>query len=308
MNERIVVIGGSAGSLTVATTIVRGLMEGLNAAIFLVTHGAPRERNFTADLLDREGRLPARQATEGEHIEPGRIYLSAPDRHLVIARGHLHLPRGPKEGMNRPSINVTFRSAAESYGNRVVGVLLSGMLDDGAAGLWEIAKHGGVTIVQDPDEAVYPSMPRTALREVPINYKRPAAEIAALLNQLASGEDVRRDSYFKPEDFVERYSGISCPECRGPLSVHDMGPVEFRCRVGHAFSLKKLIEDHTSAQENKLYEAILVLEEGAGLAEFAMKDAAPESRPALKKEADQLREHAAAIRRMIEERPVPPLD
>ena len=257
-----------------------------------------------ADRLSKETRLQVKLADEGDEIVNGRVYLAIPDRHLVIARDHLHLPRGPKEGLQRPSINVTFRSAAQSFDRGVVGILLSGMLDDGAAGLWEIARHGGVTVVQDPDEAAYPSMPRTALREVPINYTRPASEIAPLVNQIVAGGEVMPAKNFKPEDYIERYSGISCPECHGPLSIRSGGPLEFRCRVGHAFSLKNLIDDHTSVQEKKLYEAILALEEGAGLAEYAMSDAAPESRAALQKEAAQLRTHADTIRRMIEERSV----
>ena len=308
MSQRIVAIGGSAGGLEAAITIVQGLAENLEAAVFLVIHSGPREHTSLGEILSRNGRLPAKQAIEDEPIVPGRIYLASPDRHLVIARGHLHLPRGPKEGLHRPSINVTFRSAAESYGSCVIGVVLSGMLDDGAAGLWEIAKRGGVTIVQDPEEAVYSSMPLTALREAPINYKRPAGEIAPLVNQLVLGGEVVPARNLKPEESVERYSGFSCPECHGPLFLRSGGPVEFRCRVGHAFSLKDLMDDHTSVQERRLYEAILALEEGAGLAEFAVADAKPENREALRKEADQLRAHAAAIRSMIEERSVSALD
>jgi two-component system chemotaxis response regulator CheB len=305
MGERIIVIGGSAGSVRATTSIIQGLAKGIDAAVFAVIHSTPRGRNVFADVLNSSGNLSAAQAVENEPILAGRVYLAAPDRHLVVARGHLHLPRGPKEGLHRPSINVLFRSAAESYGTSVVGVLLSGMLDDGAAGLWEIAKHGGITIVQDPREAQYPSMPRNALRDAPINYMRPASQIATLLNKLASGEEAAAACNIEAEDYSERYSGFSCPDCHGPLALRSGGgPVEFRCRVGHAFSLEELLDHHTSTQERKLYEAILALEEGAGLAEFAINGAPPETREALRKEADQLREHAAAIRRMIEERTV----
>ncbi len=307
----IIVIGGSAGSLDAAKQIAASLKPGLPAAVFVVIHGPPRQRNFLADVLNRVGPLPACQAVESQAILPGRIYVPVPDRHLVLGQDHLHVTRGPKEGLQRPSINVTFRSAARVYGRRVVGVLLSGMLDDGASGLWEIARHGGVTIVQDPQEALFPSMPVSALRDVPVDYQLQAATIGPLLSGLVLGEHVVENTaalrwHLDPE----RFSGFTCPECHGPLSEVQPKPPEFRCRVGHQFPLRTLISEHTSAQERKLYEAILALEEGAELAEYAMEhgDGDEARREELRKEAAQLRHHAASIRKFLEERVVPPLD
>lgn len=233
----------------------------------------------------------------------------SPDRHLVIAKNHIHLTRGPKKGLHRPSINVTFRSAAQNYGPKVVGILLSGMLDDGASGLWEISRHGGVGIIQDPDEAQCPSMPLNALRDAPIHFRLPSSGIAPVLLRLVEGGAVpatMTNEGARPEQF----SGLTCPECHGPLFREDLTSslVEFRCRVGHVFSPHSLLEEHTSTQERKLYEAILSLEDGEILTEFMADRVEGTHREQLLQEAAQLKQHAAGIRKMIAERVMPALD
>ena len=304
----IVVIGGSAGALEAVKSITTSLPADLRASIFVIFHTPPRERNLLADVLNT-GQLAACQAVEGEAITAGRIYVPPPDRHLMIANEHLHITRGPKEGLHRPSINMTFRSAAKSYDSRVIGVLLSGMLDDGASGLWEIARLGGVTIVQDPDQAPFPSMPLNALRDVPIDYRVRAEEIGPLIQCLVAGERVSKAvNRAQPRSSEEKFSGFTCPECHGPLWESRGGPLEFYCRVGHVFPLKTLIDEHTSTQERRLYEAIVALEEGAALSELALPHMEPERREGLQREAVQLRQHAAAIRKMLEERISPALD
>jgi two-component system chemotaxis response regulator CheB len=185
----IITIGGSAGSVEALQKIVQRLPADFPAAVFVVTHLSPRGKNFLPEILDGRGALPARQAQEGERIQPGEIYIAPPDRHLLVAEHHIHLTRGPKEGLHRPSINVTFRSAAATYGPRVIGVLLSGMLDDGAAGLWEIANRRGATVVQDPAEAPFPSMPLNALQDAAVHYRLSAAEIGPLLPRLVNGDE-----------------------------------------------------------------------------------------------------------------------
>lgn len=303
----LVVIGGSAGSTEVAKEVVQSFPADLPAAVFIVIHSLPRARNLMADVFSRIGRLPAVEPEEGDRLLPGRIYVPPPDRHLVIASGHLHVSRGPREGLHRPSINVTFRSAAAEYGARVIGVLLSGMLDDGAGGLWDIAKHGGTTIVQDPDEAEYPSMPISALSDVPIDFRAQSNKIGPLINRLVLGTEVMDPKVtYSPEE-EEKFSGFTCPECHGPLYSKNNGPPEFRCRVGHAFSLQNLIAEHTSVEERKLYEALVALEEGADLAERARHRGNGDS-GALAREAGQLRQHAAAIRKLIEDRRITPLN
>ena len=248
------------------------------------------------------------QASEGEPIQNGRIYVTPPDRHLVINEDRIHLSRGPKEGLQRPSINVAFRSAAASCGSRVVGVLLSGMLDDGAAGMWEIGKRGGVTIVQDPAEAHFPSMPLNALNDAAVHHVLPVSEIGPTLTRLTEEEVVStmRGNESRSRE-LKRFSGFTCPECRGPLYENGRAS-EFRCRVGHILSLKTLFDEHTSTQERKLYEAVVALEEGADLAERMAQDQNGVEYEELNKESEQLRRGAEMIRRLIEERVMPSAD
>ena len=309
----VIAIGGSAGSIGVIKEIVMALPAGLPASVFVVVHISARTRSLLADILNSSldsSELRASEAKDGEPIANGRIYIAPPDRHLVVARNHIHLARSPKEGFHRPSINVTFRSAARTYGNRVIGVLVSGLQDDGVAGLWEVARHHGITIVQDPDEAQFPSMPVNALREAPINYKLRTADIGPVLNRLVSGFEMPAYHNFSPDELPEdRFVGFTCPECRGPLSETHEQPPEFQCRTGHVFSLKTLIEEHTSVQERKMYEAILALEEGASLADYtASRRPVETDREVLLREAEQLRRHATEIRRLLEERTIASLD
>ncbi len=141
----IIAIGGSAGSFEALRTIARKLPADLPAAIFVVIHLSPRGKSYLPDLLEGWGELPAACGSDGERVQPGRIYVAPPDRHLLVAEDHIHLTRGPKEGLHRPSINVTFRSAALAYGPRVIGVLLSGRLDDGASGFGK-SQTGGASL------------------------------------------------------------------------------------------------------------------------------------------------------------------
>jgi two-component system chemotaxis response regulator CheB len=231
--------------------------------------------------------------------------VAPPDRHLIVSEDHIHLSRGPKEGLQRPSINVTFRSAAAGYGPRVMGVLLSGMLDDGAAGIWEIGRRGGVTIVQDPSEAEFPSMPLNALNDAKVHHTLTVSEMGPMLVRLLR-EEVSLTSHGQKvsERAMDRFSGFTCPECRGPLYENGR-PAEFRCRVGHVLSLKTLFDEHTSTQERKLYEAIVALEEGADLAERMATVTNGDGHDDLRKEAEQLRRSAGVIRKLIEERAMP---
>ena len=215
----IIAIGGSAGSFEALRTIARKLPADLPAAIFVVIHLSPRGKSYLPDLLEGWGELPAACGSDGERVQPGRIYVAPPDRHLLVAEDHIHLTRGPKEGLHRPSINVTFRSAALTYGPRVIGVLLSGLLDDGASGLWEITNRRGIAVVvQDPEEAQFPSMPINALRDADVQYRLTAEEIGAILPRLVSGEEIaERKQHMPSEPRYDRFSGFTCPECHGPL-------------------------------------------------------------------------------------------
>src|SRR3712207_3627758 len=182
------------------------------------------------------------------------------------------------------------------------------MLDDGAAGIWDIGKRGGVAIVQDPAEAEFPSMPLNALNDAVVHHILAVSEIGPTLSALTKEEvvPIMAGSQSQSSE-TKRFSGYTCPECRGPLYENGQ-PSEFRCRVGHTLSLKTLFDEHTSTQERKLYEAIVALEEGADLAErMAVEKVGAESHE-LRKEAEQLRHGAGVIRRLIEERVMPSAD
>jgi two-component system chemotaxis response regulator CheB len=307
--RHMVVIGGSAGSISAMLQVVRSLPATFPAPIFVVVHTRARERSELPEVFASAGRLRAVQASEGERIQGGTIYVAPPDHHMFIAGDHIHLSRGPKEGLHRPSINATFRSAAACCDGHVIGVLLSGMLDDGASGLWEIVQRRGITIVQDPEDATFPSMPMSALEAVPINFKLKAAEIGPRLIELVNSPRPPDGHHEKivSEALRERFSGFTCPECRGPLYEGHGKPAEFRCRVGHVFPLRTLVDEATSTQERKLYEAVVSLEEGADISELAATRLKEADREQLLGEAKQLRQHALAIRKLIEERKTPPV-
>jgi two-component system, chemotaxis family, protein-glutamate methylesterase/glutaminase len=229
---------------------------------------------------------------------------------MVIGNDHIHLTRGLKEGLQRPSINITFRSAADFYGDRTIGVLLSGMLDDGASGLWEIARKGGVAIIQDPHEAAFPSMPLSALKDAPVHFQLRSDDIVPILIRMVAGERVPEpvtNPDPDPDEPELLLSGFTCPECRGPLFQRNLTPslVEFRCRVGHVFSPGVLLDEHSSTPERKLYEALVAIEEGASLSEFMADRSQGEKRQQFLKEVKQLKQYAAGIRAMIEDRIMP---
>jgi CheY-like chemotaxis protein len=182
---RIVVIGGSAGSLIPLQLVLTALPAGIGAAVFVVEHMPANSSSQLPEILSVDSLLPVHFATDRKSIAPGRIYVAPSDTHMVLERGRVRLQRSPKDPYNRPAINVLFRSAAAVYASSVVGILLSGLLSDGVAGLWDIKNAGGVAIVQDPAEAAFPDMPRNALESVVVDYCLPAAHIGRQIVQLA---------------------------------------------------------------------------------------------------------------------------
>jgi two-component system, chemotaxis family, protein-glutamate methylesterase/glutaminase len=255
----IVVVGASAGGVEALVGLAASLPAGLPAAVFVVLHVPSTGTSALPDILSRHGRLPASHVNDGEPIEHGRIYVAPPDHHLLVRTGHLHLARGPRENGHRPAVDPLFRSAAREYATRVVGVVLSGALDDGTAGLVAIKSRGGVTVVQDPEDALYPGMPGNALEHIDVDHVLPAAAMGALLARLAlepaSAPPGPAPTDMKVEVEVEGFSmeamegehpgepsGFSCPDCNGVLwGIDDGGLQRFRCRVGHAWSPESLL-------------------------------------------------------------------
>jgi two-component system, chemotaxis family, protein-glutamate methylesterase/glutaminase len=225
-------------------------------------------------ILERAGRLPAIEVVGVERLEPGRIHVAAPDRHLVVEPGTVRSVVGPKENRHRPSIDVLFRSAAATYGSRVVAVVLTGALGDGTAGLVAVHEAGGLTVVQDPDEAAQPSMPMRALREATVDHCLPIAGIATLLRDLTAPAAVATTSSSsanakEPGTGAEGSAppvAFACPDCNGTLwQVREGDVVRYQCRVGHAYSPEALqVENHANL-ERALWTALRILEERAAL-------------------------------------------
>jgi two-component system chemotaxis response regulator CheB len=284
----IIVIGASAGGVAALQSLVGRLPSDLPAALFVVMHLAPGSRSLLPQILTRAGPLPAEVARSGMTLEPGRIYVAPPDRHLLIgADNHLCLSQGPKENHSRPAIDPLFRSAALAFGPRVVGVVLTGSLDDGSAGLIAIRARGGVAIVQDPEDALYPGMPSNAIKGDSPDYCVPLEAIPALLVRLARepvppGDKfpipewlaievgmAKVDSAFASDTGVEqlgRATAFSCPECNGVLfEIEDQHQLRYRCRVGHAYSGESFRAGQAAHVETALWTAVRALEENAAL-------------------------------------------
>jgi len=283
----IIVIGASAGGVETLIELVRELPADFSASVFVVLHFPAHISSAMPQILTRVGPLPAAHARHGEVIRPGRIYVAVPDHHLLVHREAVHVVRGPQENRCRPAIDPLFRSAAVAYGSRVVGVILSGSLYDGAAGLFAVKQHGGVAIVQDPHEALFPDMPRNALEYVEVDHVLPLAQIAPLLVRLSQEQAkgipvaVKSEPEEKELAVVEADmaaietkekpgtpSVFGCPECGGTLwDLQDGELLRFRCRIGHAFSADSLLSVQAEALEAALWAALRGLEENASLAQ-----------------------------------------
>ena len=307
--SRVIVIGASAGGVEALQQLVHGLPANFGAPVFVVMHVHARSRSFLPDILSAAGPLPALHAKDGARMENGQIYVAPPDHHLMIERDHMHVGMGPKENYQRPSINVTFRSAALAYGHHAIGVVLTGQLDDGTAGSWDIKRRGGTVIVQHPEEALFSSMPLSTLREVEADYTLRIAEIGPLLGELVreNGANETRPKRENP-GMQPKVVDLTCPECRGTIWEVPNGPmVQYRCRVGHSYSPRSMLAEHTAAQEKALWAAVVALEEGAVLA-TKLADQLPDRREQLLQESRQKQHQATTIRSLIQEQPLFSLD
>jgi len=323
----VIVIGGSAGALEALTPIVSGLPKHLAAAVFVVLHSSPGRESKLANILSRLGRLSATLATDKQLIESGKIYVAPPDRHMMVENRHLTIVHGPKENRSRPAIDPLFRSAAVNYGSRVIGVLLSGSLDDGTAGLSAIKKGGGITIVQDPAEALYPAMPQSAIDNTSIDHVLTATEIAPLLRTLTqqeiaagggvssvkeelkteveiTGQELESEQMIKSVERLGRLSMFTCPECHGTLwELKDGELLRYRCHVGHAFSIESLDAEQSERLEAALWSALRALEERIALARRLAKQARERKSEFAARgfdaRAEEANKHAGNIRTML---------
>ena len=289
-------IGASAGGVDALIRLVRHLPSDLPAAVCVVLHVPASGRSVLAPILDRHTDAAVDVAAHGRELEPGRVYVAPPDRHLTVADGRLQLDRGPKENGVRPAVDPMLRSLGESYGDRAVAVVLSGALGDGSNGALAVRRAGGTVIVQDPGDATVASMPEHALRAVgAADAVLPAAAIGEALARMADGTAIGEDGVMtssrdragesaEPPDRAP--SALTCPECHGPLwHVAEGDGPRFRCRVGHGFSEDSLLVEQGTSVEAALWTALQALEERA---EFlnGVADRHGERRPRLREHYD----------------------
>src|SRR5262245_35696605 len=323
VSMRAIVIGTSAGGVDALRTLISSLPGDLDAVPLAVIHIAPSSPGFLPELLNKTGQLHALHPAQGEKMKRGRFYLAPPDHHMLVeARGTIRLSHGPKENRARPAIDPLFRSAALAFGLETIGVILTGNLDDGTAGLLAIKKSGGTTVVQDPLDAAAPSMPRSAARHVQIDHKVSLSKLAPLLVRL-SKDRPRAERSIMPDRLrieAEIAAGhkttiddiatigdpslFTCPDCHGTLlKVRDEHLLCFRCHTGHAFTAQSLLAALNETTEDTIWSAIRALQESAmllqHLAQHARDAGQDKEATNLDREAGQKLEKAKLVRRGV---------
>lgn len=291
----VVAIGASAGGVEAMSRLAGGLSPDLPYAYLMVLHVPAGAPSVLARIVDRSGPLPAAAAEHGAVLRPGHIYVSVPDRHLLVTDHRVVLSQGPTENSYRPAINALFRSVALAFGPRSIGVLLSGVLDDGVLGLGDIRARGGCTITQSPEDALFPGMPINAVNAGVVDQQAAAADIGTVLKQLSQREiedpDMDADSAMELENriaMMSRFetafdtqqlgppSGYTCPDCNGSLVF--VSDRNFRCHVGHAWTADSLLSARDSEIEGALWIALRSLQEKARLARALAQKAGPGAR------------------------------
>lgn len=290
--DQLIVIGASAGGIKALTALIGQLPENYRSPVLIVWHiSADAPGNVLMDTLNKNGNLKCVHAGDGELVKPGHVYIAIPDHHLMINKtGHLMVTKGAQENRYRPGIDPLFRSAAVAFGNRTTGIILTGYLDDGTAGLIAIRRCGGTSIVQDPDEAEFPDMPANVLNQMKPDYCVRIAEMGGILAVL-SGKKFEKQKPI-PKDIVleariaERVLSdlpavnalgeqvpFNCPGCGGVLWKMDKGPlVRYRCHTGHAYTAKVLLAEQTRKIEETMWTALRMFEERRNLLTTFAKD------------------------------------
>jgi two-component system chemotaxis response regulator CheB len=312
--ERIVVIGASAGGVRALEDVVGGLPPDFPAAVLIVLHLGAHHRSLLPDILAAAGTLPVKAAASGEKLKAGRVHVAIPDHHLLVDGDGMLVTTGPKENHYRPSIDLLFRSAAYHFGNRAIGVILSGSLSDGSSGLFSVKRLGGIAVIQDPDEAPYSSMPLAAMKRVDIDYALPVKEIGLLLDGLVRqpappqrvGADAYRATLKEEVDIAAGKSPLemkrmipkepsiySCPDCNGVLMrVEEETQDRFRCHTGHGYSAAALFDEYLDSVEEKLWQSVKTMQETLFLLTEAVRRATAAG------EAENARALAATVREL----------
>jgi two-component system chemotaxis response regulator CheB len=317
----IIVVGASAGGVEAIEILTKNLPKNVPAALFLVLHQAPTVRSLLPQLITNRTGFPAIHPNNGDNLEPGRLYVAPPDYHMILKDGKILLDHGPKENRHRPAVDPLFRSAAIEYGPRVIGVILTGALDDGTGGLMAVKLCGGIAVVQHPEDAFCAGMPENALRVVEVDHCLPLTKIPNLLLDLMKKpakkkeeancngvefENIVAGHPLTPKEMQQRFghpSGFICPECSGPLwEVRARKHTQYRCLVGHQFSPESFLAEETEALERALWTAIKTLEERVtflnNLAERSQELGETSTFETFRNKAFENKEHAEIIRRI----------
>ncbi len=319
----LVVVGASAGGVEALRALVAGLPVDLDAAVLVVLHIPRTGPSALPNILGRAGALPVTHAVDGEELRPGHIYVAPADHHLLVLSGRVRLSRGASENGHRPAVDPLFRSAARAAGARTVAVVLSGSRDDGTAGAAAVAEHGGCVLVQDPDDALHGSMPRSVIDHVevdgvvpvaklgaavaeavraaqapPADPPAPSGDLAAVETAMANLEDLNA------AEFAKHPAGLACPSCGGALfDIAGEPTPRYRCWVGHAWSPQSLLDEQADAFESALWMALRSLEEKTSLARrmaaAAEQRHMPAPVPRLRQIGDEAEHAAQLIRDLI---------
>lgn len=322
-NHNIVVVGASAGGVEALRALFSQFPTNSQASFFVVLHIPPESPSMLAELIDKASSLTAKAAEDGEPIRPGHVYVAPPDFHLLVKSDYVRLHRGPRENRHRPAIDPLFRSAAIAYRAQTIGVVLTGYLDDGTSGLLAIKRCGGIAVVQDPQDAEYPDMPKNAIAQVEIDYRLPLHKMGSVIQHIieqpaAYIEEVPPDivteakiaeqtmSNISEKDRLGKLAPMSCPECNGPLWEIDTDRIKrYRCHVGHGFTAKALMTSQDMALEQALWAAMRTMEERANLATVMAQNEEKQGRSKSAEiyhaRAQDSQSHAQVIRQLLVE-------
>lgn len=314
----VVVVGSSAGGMDALTRMVAQLPETFPAPVFVVNHMSPDANAETlARALGRSGPLACSLASDEERFQPGNIYVAPADHHMLLDEKVIRITKGARENRSRPGIDPLFRSAAVAHGNRVTGVILTGYLDDGTAGLNAVHRCGGVCVVQDPDDAAYPDMPRNAMKSTAVDHCVPLAQLGALLTELVQRKTGQRVAV--PEDIaleariakrvlsdlpsvnkLGHQVPFNCPDCGGVLwQIEGVESLRFRCHTGHAFTVDMLRVAQEAKIEETLWFALRMFEERKNLLQTMADAAGDSSSRSLAERAEESEVHIQRIRAML---------
>jgi two-component system chemotaxis response regulator CheB len=322
MQQRdVIAIGGSLGAVDALTRLFQELPADLTASMFIVVHVGAHGNNLLAGILDEKSAMRITTAQDGETLERGHVYIAPADRHLLVIGDKLRLGNGPRENLARPAIDPLFRSVGVSYGPRAIAVVLTGMLNDGASGLADLKRCGGITVVQNPTDAVAAEMPWGALQASDVDYRAPLADMAKLLTHLSTEEaepapgvpeEIKLEidialGHRTDSEVTARLGdpvALSCPACGGVMSqIRRSPPLRFRCQVGHAYTAETFAAEQEGGADEAMRVALRIIEERAVLSERMAGDARASGRHAAARASDaratEARRYEALLREAI---------